>query len=168
MINMYLLDIISLSLLLIISPPSLLIIFFSPCCFLPFFIMSCSHVLVPSFSPKYSPALFNFPRRWNLPIYSNNKGHILPPFWNVIDCLDHGQTIVYCRLNRILETKEEQVLALSFEFSTLQIETGKETGKEGQNGEGHAEEQGAGQREYLTPPPCFNTDVVKYREINNR
>ena len=23
-------------------------------------------------------------------------------------------------------------------------------------------------REYLTPPPCFNTDVVKYREINHR
>ena len=54
--------------------------------------------------------------------------------------------------------QEEQVIALSYELSAHDSE------KEQKNG---AENNG-GQVRYDTPPPCFNTDVVKFREINAR
>lgn len=53
------------------------------------------------------------------------------------------------RLNCILESKEEQMISLSYHCASLQPNQDPEQG-------------------YKTPPPCFNTDVVKYREINAR
>jgi len=60
------------------------------------------------------------------------------------------------RLNRLLETKEEQVLALSYEYTSF---------KEEDEPRGDYPEPRGG---YRTPPPCFNTDVVRFREINAR
>ena len=50
------------------------------------------------------------------------------------------------------------MIALSYELSAHDSE------KEQKNG---ADNNG-GQVRYDTPPPCFNTDVVKFREINAR
>ena len=53
------------------------------------------------------------------------------------------------RLNCILESKEEEMISLSYQCSSLLPNQYPEMG-------------------YKTPPPCFNADVVKYREINAR
>ena len=78
-------------------------------------------------------------------------GHVLlvppptdPDFYSWIEMYEKLH-----RLNCILESKEEQMISLSYQCSSLQPN--------------QAPEQG-----YKTPPPCFNTDVVKYREINAR
>lgn len=112
-----------------------------------------------------SPAPASPPRRE--PVLENDidgVGLLVPPpsspsFYEWVELLEQVH-----RLNLLLETKEEQVLALSYEFNSLQ-----EAEKAAQNGgRGVEQEGGRGAAGYLTPPPCFNTDVIKYREINAR
>jgi hypothetical protein len=71
-----------------------------------------------------------------------------PDFYAWVDMLEKLH-----RLNRLLESKEEQAIALDYEFALVSAAAAPDRTPPAR---------------YATPPPCFNLEVARFREINAR
>ena len=78
-----------------------------------------------------------------------------PDFYSWVDMLERLH-----RLNRLLETKEEQVIALDYEFALVSTASAETSTSDTTT----ASEKTS--MRYVTPPPCFNLEVARFREIN--